>query len=49
MNQNQAVNSPYCENCKYYPDCDELDGDTQVFECDYKVLVGEYDGKKEKE
>ena len=26
----------YCENCKYYPNCDDLDDDTEVFDCDYK-------------
>ena len=26
----------YCEDCKYYPNCDDLDDDTEVFDCDYK-------------
>ena len=28
----------YCEDCKYYPDCDDLDDDTEVFDCDYKEI-----------
>ena len=28
----------YCEDCKYYPDCDDLEDDTEVFDCDYKEV-----------
>ena len=28
----------YCENCKYYSNCDDLDDDTEVFDCDYKEI-----------
>ena len=26
----------YCEDCVYYPNCDDLDDDTEVFDCDYR-------------
>ena len=26
----------YCKDCVYYPGCDDLDNDTEVFDCDYK-------------
>jgi hypothetical protein len=33
MNENK-----YCKDCKFYPDCDDLDWDTEVFDCDYKEV-----------
>ena len=27
----------YCKNCKFYPDCKDLDNDTEVFDCSLKV------------
>lgn len=28
----------YCENCLYYPDCEDSDDDTEVLDCEYKKL-----------
>jgi len=27
----------YCKNCKFYPNCEDLDNDTEVFDCGLKV------------
>jgi len=35
----------YCENCKYYPNCDDLDDDTEVFDCDYNETKTEKEVK----
>ena len=31
----------YCKDCVYYPGCDDLDDDTEVFDCDYKEIKHE--------
>ena len=28
----------YCKDCVYYPNCDDLDDDTEVFDCDHKEI-----------
>ena len=28
----------YCKDCVYYPGCDDLDNDTEIFDCDYKEV-----------
>ena len=30
------MKNKYCQDCIHYPDCDDLDDDTEVFDCDYK-------------
>ncbi len=32
------MDNKYCEDCKDYPACDDLDDDTEVFDCDYKEV-----------
>ena len=29
----------YCLDCIHYPGCDDLDDDTEVFDCDYKKII----------
>lgn len=33
------LRNDYCKDCKYYPDCDDLDDDTEVFDCGYKKVT----------